>query len=248
MSDLAGKRILVTRPIEQAAGLVNALRAAGAEAVLFPCIAIHHLPINEATLAGPYDWIVLTSQNAVEALADRLELTDDVQIAVVGPETARSFLATFGRSPNIVGAGTGQDLIAVLPDLSGRRVFLPQSEIAADRVEQGLRGRGAIVTLVNAYAPLPVTEPLENSTALESIDAITFASGSAVRGFAGRVGNSISRFLSVPAICMGSSTAAVARDSGFTHVRFPDFPRTDGLIAELAAFFSTSSIAQESAR
>ena len=74
---LFGKRILVTRPREQAAELVELLEAMGAEAIEAPMIRIvppdDYGPLDDACAhAGEFDWIVFSSANAVDAFIDRL--------------------------------------------------------------------------------------------------------------------------------------------------------------------------------
>ena len=73
---------MVTRPVHQADDFMAALRALGAEPVLFPTIEIQPVtetaPLDEAIrrLVGPapaYDWLVLTSVNGVTAFWARLE-------------------------------------------------------------------------------------------------------------------------------------------------------------------------------
>src|SRR5205085_3196568 len=65
---LFGKRVLVTRPREQAAELVDRLEAMGAEAIEAPMIRIappdDYGPLDEACKrAGTFDWIVFSSGN-----------------------------------------------------------------------------------------------------------------------------------------------------------------------------------------
>ena len=74
---LFGKRILVTRPREQAAELVELLEALGAEAIEAPMIRIappeDYGPLDEACArVGEFDWIVFSSANAVDAFIERL--------------------------------------------------------------------------------------------------------------------------------------------------------------------------------
>src|SRR5271165_6628357 len=73
-SPLAWKRVVVTRAAEQSTGFCEALRALGAEPLVFPLVKI--VPIEDfapldASLSrlSPGDWIILTSQNAVPPLA-----------------------------------------------------------------------------------------------------------------------------------------------------------------------------------
>src|SRR5262245_17423605 len=85
-SFLQGKRVLVTRPAHQATDFILALRDLGADPISFPTIEIRPVadtrPLDSAiqrleawagkrTLTSqevpPYDWLVLTSANGVEA-------------------------------------------------------------------------------------------------------------------------------------------------------------------------------------
>src|SRR5436309_1741743 len=97
---LFGKRILVTRPPDQAAELVERLEAMGAQAIEAPMIRItppdDFGPLDEACgRAGTFDWIIFSSANAVDTFVQRLlETPHDlralkgVKLGVVGPATA----------------------------------------------------------------------------------------------------------------------------------------------------------------
>ena len=73
---LLGRRILVTRAAHQAGKLSGGLRALGAEPVEVPVLEIHP-PVSFGPLdaalreLASYDWLILTSTNAVHALVER---------------------------------------------------------------------------------------------------------------------------------------------------------------------------------
>jgi len=72
-------KVLITRPLNQADSLANALADAGFEPVFFPVIEIRPFEENVALdraieKLGCYDWIVFTSVNGVEAFFDRFDL------------------------------------------------------------------------------------------------------------------------------------------------------------------------------
>ena len=107
---LAGKRIVITRPRAQAAALAEKLAALGAEPVLFPTIEIAPLddtgPLDAALgqlHAHAYQWLIFTSANAVSVVCDRLAggLPTGVRLAAVGPATARA-LAARGLSGAVI--------------------------------------------------------------------------------------------------------------------------------------------------
>ena len=103
---LVGRRILITRAVHQARELAEALSAPGCGACSFlPGLAIappqSYAAVDEAlTGLSQFDWLVFTSQNAVEAFALRAGsriLSSRALIAAVGPKTAKA-IATHGMS------------------------------------------------------------------------------------------------------------------------------------------------------
>src|SRR5580704_11146767 len=67
---LAGKRVVVTRALEQSQSLVDALRDAGAEPVLLPLLAFappdDFSELDDCLKHGTqFDWVFFTSQNAL---------------------------------------------------------------------------------------------------------------------------------------------------------------------------------------
>src|ERR1700680_261672 len=73
---LEGKRIVVTRAIEQARDLMARLQNMGAIVLLFPAVSFSE-PSDTAELdrvirsLGEFDWILFTSANAVRFFAGR---------------------------------------------------------------------------------------------------------------------------------------------------------------------------------
>jgi len=99
-SSLAGRRVLVTRAAHQAGKLSEGLRALGVEPVEVAVIEIRppsdFAPLDrELRSLSSYDWLILTSANTVQALADRaaalglsLAAAPRLQVAAVGEATA----------------------------------------------------------------------------------------------------------------------------------------------------------------
>ena len=108
---LAGIRIAVSRPLDQARALIELLEAAGATTRCFPLIRIAG-PVDPADLRKAadrlpaFDWVVFTSANGVAALAaavhgGRLPPDPPPRLAAVGPATAAS-CERAGRSADLV--------------------------------------------------------------------------------------------------------------------------------------------------
>jgi uroporphyrinogen-III synthase len=197
---------VITRPLAQCAVLCGALRARDAEAVLVPLIKI--TPIQDfaqmdAALArlGRGDWIVLTSQNAVPAVAARatqvhdelLQTADGVQIAVVGPATENAMRAAGLKIDYVAKTHDGMSLAQELGErLRGRQVLLPRSDLAGVDMPAAIHKFGAEVIEVVAYRTETAHESeseLRAMLAAGSVDAIVCFSPSAVHSLADILGD-----------------------------------------------------------
>jgi uroporphyrinogen III methyltransferase/synthase len=201
---LFGKRILVTRPRDQAAELVERLEMMGAQAIEAPMIRIappdDYGPLDEACArAAAYDWIIFSSANAVDAFVERLLATPQdvralagVKLGVVGPAAAER-LTRLGLkvelTPSEYRAEAVLHAIAERGGVRGLKVLLPRADIGREVLADELRKQGAEVTDVIAYRTV-VAEPERDGEPdiyrmlLERrIEVVTFTSASAVRNF-----------------------------------------------------------------
>lgn len=248
MSALAGRRIVVTRPVARSAALGDALAARGAIVVAFPVI-------ETATLGGGaldaalrhrarYDWIALTSAAAVDAVAARcaaLALPLPLEpVAAVGSATAaaaREAGLTVRATPATFRGG---ELAAAMGPLAGRRVLLPAATIARPETAAALRAAGALVTEVQAYETRTVT-PSPEALAMLALgaDAVTFASPSAITAFRDVAGRAGAAVLATAAVaCIGPTTAAAARALGIVvHIAAAPYTAV-GLATALERWFS----------
>jgi uroporphyrinogen III methyltransferase/synthase len=200
---LFGKRVLVTRTVEQSASMREALLDVGAEAVVIPMIRIEPIrgsPEVDAALAGlaKYDLLLLTSANAARQLVARAAERGcglaglRAEVVCVGPATAGAALELglpIHRVPVSRFDAEGM-LDEVLRGLSpaGKRLLLPRAERSREVLPDGLREAGARVDTVAVYRTVPAEvawEDLGERLAHSEFDALTFASPSAVRHFFG---------------------------------------------------------------
>jgi uroporphyrinogen-III synthase len=195
---LAGVRVVVTRGTRQASGLAAALAAAGAAVEPLPLLEVvppaEPAPLARAAAELPlYDWVVLTSTNAVHALLPRAPaaLPSRLRTAAVGAATAAA-LRGLGVEPTLVawaGNESAGGLLAVLlPHLDcGQRVLLPQAADALPTLRDGLRAAGIAAVAVAAYdkrLPAAARSRAEELFAGQPIGWVTFTSPSIVRNFA----------------------------------------------------------------
>ncbi|MEO7117866.1 MAG: hydroxymethylbilane synthase [Candidatus Limnocylindrales bacterium] len=228
-ADTAGRRrVLITRPTDSAAQLGEALGRLGIESVSVPAIATEPLPdggaLDEA-LADLEDGtrIVVTSPTGaatVLSAMDRLRLdATGMSWLAVGRATAAVLSNGEVTDVWVPGVTRSAGLVAEVPLDAGDRLLLARGDLADARLPDGLRARGATVREVIAYrtieAPSDSTPLLRRALAGTPIDAVLFASGSAVRGLLTLAGDRAGEVRALPAICLGPETATEARRLGF---------------------------------
>lgn len=262
MSPLAGQRVLVPRPPHQSAALADALAARGAVAVPVPLIRVvppeDPAPLRDraARLEG-YDWVVLTSRNAVDALfAARPDAAapwpSGVRVAVVGPATARALEARGVRPDLVPGEAVGDALAAPLV-ASGTpgeplRVLFPRAEVAREVLPEALRAAGVDLDLVVAYRTVGPDEPArERLVALfpradpPGVDAVLLTSSSTIERLVDVLGavRAAARLAPVVVASIGPRTTETAEALGVRVDVTAATHTTDGLLDALEEHLRT---------
>jgi uroporphyrinogen III methyltransferase / synthase len=261
-SPLAGRSILITRASDQTESLVRELEARGAKPMLQPMIAFHppsdFAPLDKALRdLRSFDWLLLTSANAVRALLDRaqslgVDVTNSfaaVRIAAVGPVTAeaarRAGFPVSRVATKQQGIGLAEEFAA---ELTRRRILLPRSNLASQDLPDALRRLSAQVTEVIAYRTFAAEPEGEGQNDFFSghVEAILFFSPSAVRNFlnwdegkGGQVLRSISdQSRKTAVVAVGPVTASALREAGLRNIVQAQNTTVPAVIAALESFFA----------
>ncbi len=197
---------MVTRAAEQSETLVQALREKGAVPVLLPLV-VFAPPDEPGLLDGAirgmasYDWLFLTSQNAVRALQERSEIlgvslpqaTAAVRIAAVGPATAEAVKHAGLKVEYVAAKHQGTAMAEELAErVKGRTVLLPRSDRANPELVEKLKTLGASVTEIVAYKTVRPEESVSQRAedlVRDGADAVLFFSPSAVHHFRDSLGD-----------------------------------------------------------
>jgi len=200
---LFGRRVLVTRPAHQAAGMVRKLEHLGAVVSRMPVVEVREpadpAPVDRALAqlrAGEWDWLVFTSANGVHALLRRLDLIGRdlrdlgrVQLAAIGPKTADA-LREHRLRADLVPATTFSSeglLEALKPHVTGKRVLLAR----ANRGRQLLRDALAAVATVQQVTVYDQVDTVDPDAAVldalrrGEIRYVTLPSSNIARGVLG---------------------------------------------------------------
>jgi len=251
---LFGKRILITRSLDQAADFAARLRELGAEPLLCPTIAIaplHDYAELDAAIAdlADTDYLILTSVNAVDAFFARLadcgkdaRALAGVTLVTVGPKTAAA-LAQFGLCPDLMPTDyRAEGVVALLRDkVAGKKILYPKAALARDLIVLELTAAGANLCAPAAYGSAP---PAGAASALhtalaDGVDLLTFTASSTVRNFIDLLRtDDLPLATAIPVASIGPLTSETARQAGLDVAIEPEESTIEAMIEAMIAFFS----------
>lgn len=198
-TQLNGKGIAVTRPIDQAQKLNTLITAHGGTPISFSLIEI--TPLNDysafnQTIAplSTFDWAIFISSNAVQNAMSRvikqfgsLSKLPNLRFAAIGPVTAKE-LAAFGIEKVLtpIGRFDSESLLA-LPEMynvNGQNIMLFRGVGGRELLADSLKARGANIAFAESYQRI---NPQTNCLVLErlwqnqQLHAIVVTSSEAMR-------------------------------------------------------------------
>lgn len=216
--------------------LTKRLRAAGAEV-----LHLDLLPIEEPVDGGSslrrslenletFDWIALTSANAVNAIVASIEQwPPPVRFAAIGASTAIALESNGVTAEHVPSTATAATLADEFPLDKGMRVLAPLAELAGSDLVEGLRARGFDVHRVEAYRlGQPLVLDARTLEAVSHADAILFTSPSTVDRFLQQVSSPPPIVVSI-----GPATSRRLTSRGVPPTAEAIRPGLDGLIAAL---------------
>ena len=247
---LFGRRIVVTRSTQQAQALTEKLRDLGADVIEMPATQIARLdlaPLREAiTELSRYQWLILTSQNAVSIFWEQLlgegrdaRALAGLKVAAVGPATAGTLLE-HGVAVDVVPQRfVAEGLLEMMrerDDVASKRILYVTGEGSRDVLPHGLREMGAEVNVIAAYRSIADghgAERLARAIEAGKLDLATFTSGSAVRGYVDAIGEDLAA--QVPAASIGPQTSDALREAGIEVKAEAKESTLDGLVSAVVS-------------
>ena len=258
---LLGCRVAVTRAAHQAGSLERLLGERGAEGVEVPLIALNAKGLEEeqeralAALSSS-DWLLLTSQNAVDFLWRALEAKGldaralgGVRLAAVGEKTAAA-LWSHGLRADRVAKGCGAEGLVSLfaqDDLHGCRVLYPHGDLTAGTLGAALEAQGAHICAPVLYHTRPAREQHAHLCELlrnRRLDVVTLASSSAAESLHEALAGENALLDGVVVAVIGATTAAAARSLGLpVHVEAQK-ATVEGLVEALERHFADAGASE----
>lgn len=244
---LDGLRIIVTRPRQQAAGLVQRIEQMGGQPLLFPLLEISPVADQVAlhdqrARFSEFDLAIFISPNAVKyGMAAFAPLPKGVRIATVGQVSAQA-LRELGVADILVPDGRfDSEALLALPELqnvSGWRVAILRGDGGRELLGDTLKARGATVEYITCYQR--GKSEFDATALLQAMpDAITITSSEALSHLwesldeQGRMG-----LTAIPMFVPHERIADLARQKGWQQVVSAD-SGDDGMLAALIAWAHT---------
>ncbi len=194
----------MTRAADQAGEFSRMLEERGAAVIECPTIELFPAESEELDRAvddlGSFDWLVLTSANAVRFFFELLgrkgkdsRALAGCRVCAVGPRTAE-MLNGRGIIPDLVPENfDGEGVVEAFRKrgVNGAKVLFPRGDKAREVIPAGLNGIGAEVTspvLYHNRVPESVPPAVLHELEKHKIDLITFSASSTVTGLAELLG------------------------------------------------------------
>jgi uroporphyrinogen-III synthase len=236
--------------------MIEATARLGGEALICPLLAVQPLPMAAEHLATlrkleQFGWLIFTSAGAVETFhlwlekAAVKELPASLRIIAVGEKTAAA-VQTHGWCVEMLAEqACAEGVVAtLLQQRAGRhtKILFPRAHEGRELIPQEMEKVGAEVVVLPVYQTAPAVPKnlaeLHRRLHERKIDAITFASPSAVQQFFHLL--PLSEWPGLGEICLaviGPTTAAAIREHGLRASVMPETTSAVALIEAIAEHF-----------
>lgn len=259
---LAGLRMALPR-LKSDDAIAAALKTADAQVDTFALTQT--IPIESEQLeqmrqrlaSGYYAWVVLSSWRAAQAVLPQLNAlalapaSAPTRLAVVGQSTADWVNTHCALKPTLVGAGSAAKLLEVFPTppatpaaastattpTTPATICLPQSQLAAPTLAQGLSQLGWQVDAVATYTtePLPqLPAHLKTQWQAGAWDAVVVTAGSSAQALLQLLGPPPKK---TAVVSIGQSTTARCRELGLRVDATAATPRAEHITQAIINLF-----------
>lgn len=251
---LAGRHIVITRPLAQSGHLAELLITQGATPVRFPVLAIHDVedqrPLLDAAIRlEHFDLVVFVSPNAVAKALDVIlkhrAWPAGMQVVTMGRSSERELNERgIGNVLAPVQRFDSEALLEMpeLQEMQGRRVLICRGDSGRELLGETLAARGADVEYLTCYRrgkpqidPAPLLKLWEEGR----LDAVTLTSSEGLRNFTEMIGRlGLAWLRKTPTFVPHLRIAEQAGHFGLKHI-IPTGAGDDGLMAGLLDYFTS---------
>lgn len=219
--------------------------------------------MRQRLASGYYAWVVLSSWRAAQAVLPQLNslalapasaltphspTSAPTRLAVVGQSTANWVNTHCALKPTLVGAGSAAKLLEVFPTpptaitaaastAATPTICLPQSQLAAPTLAQGLSQLGWQVDAVATYTTVPLPQlpaHLKTQWQAGAWDAVVVTAGSSAQALLQLLGPPLEK---TAVVSIGKSTTARCRELGLRVDATAATPRAEHITQAIINLF-----------
>ena len=248
---LQNKRILITRPNEQADSLCELISNHGGVSVRFPTVKIQPIDKTDKLIKcfdeiSKYDFIIFISRNAVKItidhFIDNINVFKNTQIIAIGPGTGEE-LATRGLT-GIISPGSQTDSKALLDlkemqsnKITNKHILIIRGKGGRELLADSLETRGANINYVEVYKrclPEYGKHEVGNAWYKKKPDVVVVTSNEILNNLISLLSDDEKKLFSTPLITMSERIAERARKEGFiSKIGVAREQNDDGILAGL---------------
>ncbi len=252
---LAGLRILVTRPREQARNLCRLIEDAGGKPLTIPAMEIRAIEDPESARElvdrlEEFDLAIFISTNAVEyghrLVSARGGWPPRLKLAVVGKRSAEA-LVRHGLYADICPKQVfnSESLLAEeeMWQVAGKKIIIFRGEGGRELLASTLKARGATVSYAEVYRrTIPEDSPAQLNSLLREggADIMVVSSNEGIQNlYKITTAEHRDRLLQIPLVVMSHRNALFARKLGFVHEPIvASLSSDEGLVAAIEAWYA----------
>ncbi|HSW47606.1 MAG TPA: uroporphyrinogen-III synthase [Candidatus Saccharimonadales bacterium] len=241
--------VVVTRPESESKEFIQKLEKANFHVLSYPTVSIVKNRLSKSAILylknlSSFDWIFFTSKSGVNFFFDSIKklgidksILKKIQIAVIGPATAREIIKHKLSVSFMPSKFTTDDLAREIKNIKNKKILLPRSDIATPLLTRSLKQKGANVINIPIYkTKYAVNKNIEFSNFLQKkqILALTFTSPSTVNGFVKNITSYEKKnAIHIPVFSIGPITSKAVKKQGFKIIHTAHFSTHEGILAKL---------------
>ncbi len=223
MQELAGLRVLVTRPAPQGRVLADGIITRGGQATFFPTIDFIQRDVSaELAQLSAQEWIIFTSPQAVAALNPDVLRKTTSKIAAIGAGTAKALTEAGVTVTLYPTAEWNSEGLLALPEfthVTHQKIAIIRGVGGRELLDKVLAERGATVLSVIAYERiLPKLDagPVQAAIREHNFDCIVTTSATGVENLLTLIGPDLQKnVLTIPLFVMSERIKMLAEQLGF---------------------------------
>ncbi|MDH5357672.1 MAG: uroporphyrinogen-III synthase [Gammaproteobacteria bacterium] len=237
---LQGKKVLITRPEQQAKTVCELVEKAGGQAITFPVIDIVPIPPEKWSqhALSEQNMIIFISRNAVMHFVSELTqpLPEKTLLAAVGAGTADSMREKGLRVDIQPPQSTGSEGLLAMPELQlldDQNVLIVRGKGGRELLAESLHARGANIRYIEVYErSLPSPSAAEYQLALTA-NYVVCTSVAGVENLLRLLQDDVKALLTKPLVVMSERIKQYALTQGFHCVEVADESSDSAVIQRL---------------